>query len=199
VVTTRLDLLVRGADNRSFIATQELLQALWGLAEAPWDSMPKTHKPLTAHGFFPLLKRFKIESKANPAGTLRGIYVDRILEEYDRYKGGSPKGTSKPDDDDPPEPPQKPPPPHTSGGGTTSEAPHHGIAEKFSKETPGNKCQVSEEEVNTLSSNNLWSDTSSDTLISQSVRSAGCIPSDTSPGMKCQTVSYSTVTSYPCI
>jgi hypothetical protein len=122
VVTTRLDLLVRGADNRSFIATQELLQALWGMAEAPWDSMPKTDKPLTAHGFFPLLKRYKIESKPNPAGTLRGVYVDRILEEYDRYKGGTPKASSKPDDDDPPEPPQTPPPPDPSGSGTPSEA-----------------------------------------------------------------------------
>ena len=52
----------------------------------------KKRKPLTANGLFFPLKRYKIEPRPNPGGTLRGIYVERILEEYNRYKARSAKG-----------------------------------------------------------------------------------------------------------
>jgi DNA polymerase I len=129
VVTSRSELLIPGADNRSFIATQELLQALWALPEVPWNAMPKSGKLLSANQLFFYLKRYKIESRPNPAGTMRGIYVDRILEEYNRYKARNAKGAK--------------------------ETPSDTGEKDFPVNTPENGCQMSDDSSNPLYSNGL--------------------------------------------
>jgi hypothetical protein len=170
VVTTRSDLLIKGTADRLFIGTTDLIQALHGFPEAPWYSMPKSGKPLNANQLFYYLKRYKIKRKVDPSGTRRGIYIDRILEEYSRYKtaetSNSKVSPDKPDtDEEPPEPPSPGSPPPSPPSPPSSS--HAGSIENlkaeneqvFPRHPPQKQPSVSEGPLKSFNLNDLRSDT----------------------------------------
>jgi DNA polymerase I-like protein with 3'-5' exonuclease and polymerase domains len=218
VVTTRPDLLIRGAFDRLFIGTPDLIQALHGLPETPSYSMPKSGKPLTANQLFYYLKRYKIKRKVDPSGTRRGIYVDRILEEYSRCNtteaANSEVSPDKPDaDEEPPEPPPSSPPPSPPSSSSPSDTGESETSEVedgqvFPRHPSQKQPSVSEGPFKSLNLKDLPSDTE----FSAGVRSdidgvrfntgdpkseTGAVTSDTDAKIRCQTLSISALTRYP--
>src|SRR6516165_4038766 len=117
VIITYPELITLEVEKRPFIKTDDLIQQLHGLPETPWVAMPKSGKPLTSEKLFYLLKEYEIRSAQNSAQTKRGIYIEHLLKQAEKF-GNPPKPPAPPE-----EPPPSSPPPPSSGGSPVSDGP----------------------------------------------------------------------------
>ena len=115
VITTHPELITLEVAKKPFIKTHDLIQQLHGLPETPWVAMPKSGKPLTSEKLFYLLKEYEIRSAKNSACNARGIYIEYLLKQAEKF-GAPPK---------PPTPPEESPPSSqsspSSGGSPVSD------------------------------------------------------------------------------
>jgi DNA polymerase-1 len=90
-------------NQRDFIATDALIKTMLVLPEAPWRSYGPSKKILDANGLYYFLKPYGLESEHVRFGTTtaRGMYTDKIMEVFNRYRKMCHRATE--------------------GGGTTSE------------------------------------------------------------------------------
>jgi DNA polymerase I len=118
VLATHPELITLEVGKKPFIATDTLIQQLHGLPETPWVAMPKSGKPLTAEKLFYLLKEYDIRSAKNATQNTRGIYIEHLIRQAEKF-GNPPKPQA------PPTPPEEPPPssPPPSGGSPVSDSP----------------------------------------------------------------------------
>jgi DNA polymerase I-like protein with 3'-5' exonuclease and polymerase domains len=135
VITTHPELITLEVEKKPFIKTDDLIQQLHGLPETPWAVMPKSGKPLNSHTLFYLLKEYEIRSAKNSAKNARGIYIEHLLKQAEKFGNPPP----------PPSPPKNPSPQSPSGGpggspvSPSSEpdrTPGEGISPEFTEKEP---------------------------------------------------------------
>jgi DNA polymerase I-like protein with 3'-5' exonuclease and polymerase domains len=132
VIITHPELITLEVEKRPFIKTDDLIQQLHGLPETPWVAMPKNGKPLTSEKLFYLLKEYEIRSAKNTAQTKRGIYIEHLLRQAEKFGNPPPQ---PPSSNSPSSPPFDGPggAPASSGGGVSPE-----FTEKKAAYTPHN-------------------------------------------------------------